>query len=345
MARGRAARRGPDPSCRRTGDRAHPPAPGLRPPGSGAARVLNLNDGVAEIEELLRRTVGADMELVDEPARQPVADLRRPGPARAGARQSGHQRPRRHARRRHPAHRHRQHRRRRRLGGRRTARPTPGRYVRLRVSDTGTGMSSRRHRARLRAVLHHQGRRQRNRPRPGHRLRHRHPRPKRRSRIQSEPGVGTTFTIMFPVTDEAEGRRRGAPSPYDRTTQGRDHPRRRGRRGAPRGHRTDLRPRRLPRAITAAERRRGHPPRRAATRARSTCSSPTSSCPRCSARKWPNASSRSARTSGSCTCRATPSPSSPPRAGSNPASRSSTSRSRRAALLAKAGHVLNDHLT
>ena len=51
----------------------------------------------------------------------------------------------------------------------------PGQQVRLRVSDTGAGMTRRGHRARVRAVLHHQVRRRRNRARPGHRLRNPHP--------------------------------------------------------------------------------------------------------------------------------------------------------------------------
>ena len=56
------------------------------------------------------------------------------------------------------------------------------RAVRLTVTDTGRGMAPRGDRARVRAVLHHQGRvRPRRRPRPGDRLRDRHPGARARS--------------------------------------------------------------------------------------------------------------------------------------------------------------------
>ncbi len=162
-------------------------------------RVLNLNDGVAEIEELLRRTVGADMELATSLQENLWPVLADPGQLEQvlvnlaiNARDAM------------PG------------GGRLridTANITvdadlvaggssakPGRYVRLRVSDTGTGMSSE--------VIEHafepffttkadgsgtglglatvygivtQG--------------------EGTIGIQSILGAGTTFTIMFPVTE------------------------------------------------------------------------------------------------------------------------------------------------
>ena len=93
-----------------------------------------------------------------------------------------------------------------------------GRNVRLRVSDTGTGMTRRSYRARIRAVLHHQARRRRNRARPGHRLRDRHPGRRADPDLLRTRG-GTTFTIMLPVTAEA-AIPVAEPVPYQRTPKG-----------------------------------------------------------------------------------------------------------------------------
>jgi CheY-like chemotaxis protein len=59
-----------------------------------------------------------------------------------------------------------------------------------RVTHTGTGMTPRRHRARTRAVLHHQGRQQGHRARPRHGLGDTHPRPGPASGSPPRPGPG-----------------------------------------------------------------------------------------------------------------------------------------------------------
>ena len=217
----------------------------------------------------------------------------------------------------------------------------PGRHVRLRVSDTGTGMSPDVIGPRLRAVLHHQGRRQRDRPGPRHRLRdrhagrghHRHPvRARRRDHVHDH------------VPGHRRGRRRRSrrPATYERDAQGRDHPGRGGRGGAARGDRTDLHPQRLSRDHRR-ERSRGHRTRRAVTTARSTCSSPTSSCPRCSARKSPNGSGRSAPTSKVLYMSGYAQPVLASQGRLEPGVALVDKPFSAAALLAKAGQVLNGH--
>ena len=115
------------------------------------------------------------------------------------------------------------------------------------------------------------------------------PRPRRTIDIHSQPGVGTTFTILLPVTDEAAIPDRGDGAVPSATPTGRDRPGRRGRGGAARGHRADLHPRRLP-GHHRRQRRRGPRPRRRVRRRHPPAASPTSSCPTCSARRSPRRS-------------------------------------------------------
>ena len=83
--------------------------------------------------------------------------------------------------------------------------------------------------------------------------------------IYSEPGAGTTFSIMLPVTAEAAApRRQSRDLPAD--AQGRDRPGRRGRGSPARGDPADLRPQRLPgdhrRERPGSPRHRRQPPGR-----------------------------------------------------------------------------------
>ena len=137
--------------------RADPPAAGLRPPRGRAPQVLDLNDVVPEIEQLLRRTLGEHVELDDRRWRPDLWPIMAdPGQfeqvlvnlavnARDAMPDGGHA--------------HHRHRRTSTVddayASARSGLPA-GRYVRLRVSDTGTGMTPRGRRARVRAVLHHQ---------------------------------------------------------------------------------------------------------------------------------------------------------------------------------------------
>ena len=158
----------------------------------------------------------------------------------------------------------------------------PGRNVRLQVSDGGCGMPADVIEHAFDAVLHHQadgagsglglatvygiiaqaG---------GH------------IQIYSEPGAGTVFSIMLPVTAEAAMAGPGTrASPA--VVQGRNHLGRGGRGGAARGGQADIRPQRLPRDHRV-ERPGSRPGRPRPSRAISIFSSLTSSCRTCSGRK------------------------------------------------------------
>ena len=76
----------------------------------------------------------------------------------------------------------------------------PGRYVMMAVSDTGCGMDQERQAAGVRAVLHHRD--ARDRPGPGNRTRHGARQSGGHVFCYSEPGMGTTFKVYLPRTDE-----------------------------------------------------------------------------------------------------------------------------------------------
>ena len=138
-----------------------------------APKVLDLNTVVTDVEKMLRRLIGEDVELVTKLRRQPGRTQSRPGPDRAGDHESGGERARCHARTAATltietsnvvldesyAARH--------------LRVPPGRYVMLGFSDTGIGMNAETQRTHLRAVLHHQRTRARERAWALDRLRHR----------------------------------------------------------------------------------------------------------------------------------------------------------------------------
>ena len=88
----------------------------------------------------------------------------------------------------------------------------PGRYARLRVSDTRHGHGQGDRRPGLRAVLLDQAEGPRDRSRAGHRLRHRD-RAGGSIDIYSEVGTGTTVSVLLPATDEQAGPDAGSRSP------------------------------------------------------------------------------------------------------------------------------------
>jgi len=180
-------------------------------------RVLHLNDAVTDVEQLLRRTLGEDMELVIKLPDQLWPILADPGQIEQvlvnlaiNARDA--------------------------MPGGGTLRidtanvavdaesvaggspARPGRYVRLRVSDTGTGMSAEVAAHAFEPFYSTKG----DGAGTGLGLATVYgivSQAEATIAIQSEPGAGTTFTMMLPVTDEAAASIE-EPAPYERTPKG-----------------------------------------------------------------------------------------------------------------------------
>jgi signal transduction histidine kinase/CheY-like chemotaxis protein len=181
------------------------------------ARVLNLNEGVTAVEELLRRTVGTDMELITSLPGNLWPILADPGQIEQvlvnlaiNARDA--------------------------MPGGGTLRidtanivvdaesvaggspARPGRHVRLRVSDSGTGMSADVVSHAFEPFFTTKG----DGSGTGLGLATVYgivTQAEATIGIQSEPGAGTTFTIMFPVTDDTTAEL-VEPASFQRTSQG-----------------------------------------------------------------------------------------------------------------------------
>ena len=234
-------------------------------------RVLNLNDLVTEVRHLLRRTLGEHIELADDLSADLSSVLADPGQIEqvlvnlaVNARDAM------------PG------------GGKLTIQTAnvqvddtypapgadlpPGWYVSVKVSDTGTGIPgdiiSRVFEPFFTTKSHGEG--------TGLGLATSYgiiTQAGGTIRIYSEPGLGTTVSVLLPATGQAapcpaaaarQARRRHGP--------GRAH--RRGRARAARGSPPDTGPQRLPRP-DRRQRPRGHRPRHQPAPAASTCSSPT----------------------------------------------------------------------
>jgi PAS domain S-box-containing protein len=180
-------------------------------------RVLYLNDAVTDVEELLRRTLGEDMELVINLPDELWPILADPGQIEQvlvnlaiNARDA--------------------------MPGGGTLRidtanvavdadsvaggspARPGQYVRLRVSDTGAGMSAEVVAHAFEPFYSTKG----DGAGTGLGLATVYgivSQAEATIAIQSEPGAGTTFTMMLPVTDEAAASIE-EPAPYERTPKG-----------------------------------------------------------------------------------------------------------------------------
>ena len=110
-------------------------------------RVLDLNVVIEEVQRMLARLIGTDIQLSFEPSRRPVAGAGRPRADRAGADEPRRERARRDARRGLADDPHRQPRAVRVGGSPRWTACAPGHYVVMTVTDTGVGMPEhvRRH--------------------------------------------------------------------------------------------------------------------------------------------------------------------------------------------------------
>ena len=185
--------------ARRRSDR---PAARLRPPPAAAARGIDLNALIGDMTDLLRRTLGERIEVETELA-DGLWPVEADRAARIGDAQPRGQRPRRHARRRPADDRAPQ----RPLDAAApTARRGAGDYVAVASPTPAPACDRGRSAARLRAVLHHQGRRQGHRPRPqpGLRLRQAVGR-RRRHRQRGRRGHDVTICLPRAVGQSAAG--------------------------------------------------------------------------------------------------------------------------------------------